>query len=81
MDHCIERYGVHNTYREVIGDYIQELGKLWLSGSVGISQEHFVSSLIRQKIYAAIDALPAIAQSSYADRLKELLSVLKNYQY
>jgi len=61
MDHCIERYGVHNTYREVIGDYIQELGKLWLSGSVGISQEHFVSSLIRQKIYAAIDALPAIA--------------------
>ena len=64
MDHCIEKYGVHATYREVIGDYIQELGKLWLSGSVGISQEHFVSSLIRQKIYAAIDALPAIANES-----------------
>ena len=64
MDHCIEKYGVHATYREVIGDYIQELGKLWLSGSVGISQEHFVSSLIRQKIYAAIDALPAIANEN-----------------
>ena len=64
MDHCIEEYGVHATYRDVIGDYIQELGKLWLSGSVGISQEHFVSSLIRQKIYAAIDALPAIANES-----------------
>ena len=61
MDHCIEKYGVHDTYRHNIGDYIQELGKLWLSGSVGISQEHFVSSLIRQKIFAAIDALPAIA--------------------
>ena len=60
MDHCIKKYGVHDTYRQVIGDYIQELGKLWLSGSVGISQEHFVSSLIRQKIFAAIDALPAI---------------------
>ena len=61
MDHCIKKYGVHGTYRDVIGDFIQELGKLWLSGSVGISQEHFVSALIRQKIYAAIDALPAIA--------------------
>jgi len=57
MAHCIETHGIHKTFREIIGDYIQELGKLWLSGSVSISQEHFVSSLIRQKLFAAIDEL------------------------
>ena len=50
MATCIELYGVHATFQEVIGDFIQELGKLWLSGCVGISQEHFMSSLLRQKL-------------------------------
>lgn len=59
MTKCMDDYGVHTTFREIIGDYIQELGKLWLSGSVSISQEHFVSSLIRQKLFAAIDKLEA----------------------
>lgn len=57
MSYCVEKHGIHKTFREIIGDYIQELGKLWLSGSVSISQEHFVSSLIRQKLFAAIDEL------------------------
>ena len=57
MATCIELYGVHATFQEVIGDFIQELGKLWLSGCVGISQEHFMSSLLRQKLFAAIDNL------------------------
>jgi len=57
MAYCIEKHGIHKTFREIIGDYIQELGKLWLSGCVSISQEHFVSSLIRQKLFAAIDEL------------------------
>lgn len=62
---CVKDYGVHTTFREIIGDYIQELGKLWLSGSVSISQEHFVSSLIRQKLFAAIDKIetPATPKS------------------
>lgn len=56
---CIEKHGIHETFQKIIGDYVEELGKLWLSGSVSISQEHFMSSLIRQKLYAAIDTLPA----------------------
>lgn len=59
MAHCIEKHGIHDTFQKVIGDYIQELGKLWLSGSVSISQEHFMSSMIRQKLYAALDELSA----------------------
>ena len=59
MDMCVEKHGIHDTFQKVIGDYIQELGKLWLSGSVSISQEHFMSSMIRQKLYSALDALEA----------------------
>jgi DNA-binding transcriptional MerR regulator len=56
---CVEKYGVHVTFQEVIGAFIEEIGKLWLAGSVSISQEHFISSLIRQKIFSAIDGLKA----------------------
>lgn len=59
MDECVEKHGIHDTFQKVIGDYIQELGKLWLSGSVSISQEHFMSSMIRQKLYSALDTLEA----------------------
>lgn len=65
MAHCIEKFGVHKTFQNIIGDYIQELGKFWLAGNVSISQEHFMSSLIRQKLFSAIDSLesPAIPNS------------------
>jgi len=57
MATCIDKHGIHDTFQKVIGDYIQELGKLWLSGSVSISQEHFMSSMIRQKLYSALNEL------------------------
>lgn len=60
MSTCIEKHGIHDTFQKVIGDYIQELGKLWLSGSVSISQEHFMSSMIRQKLYSALNELDAV---------------------
>lgn len=64
MNRCVEAYGVHTTFRVIIGDYIKELGKLWLAGCVSISQEHFTSALIRQKLFGALDALPTCADSS-----------------
>ena len=59
MNTCVEKHGIHNTFQKVIGDYIEELGKLWLSGSVSISQEHFMSSMIRQKLFSALNGLEA----------------------
>jgi DNA-binding transcriptional MerR regulator len=59
MNDSVEKHGIHDTFQKVIGDYIEELGKLWLSGSVSISQEHFMSSMIRQKLYSAINELKA----------------------
>ena len=51
-----EAYGFENYMLKVIYPFLTRLGSLWLSGSVGPAQEHFITHLIRQKIIAAIDS-------------------------
>ncbi|MCX6193351.1 MAG: helix-turn-helix-type transcriptional regulator, partial [Cytophagales bacterium] len=51
-----EAYGFENYMLKVIYPFLTRLGTLWLSGSVGPAQEHFITHLIRQKIIAAIDS-------------------------
>ncbi len=51
-----EAYGFENFMLRVIYPFLTRLGTLWLSGSVGPAQEHFITHLIRQKIIAAIDS-------------------------
>lgn len=61
----------HNTFRELIQKtslsevfseriipFLRRIGVMWLVGTINPAQEHFISNLIRQKIIAAIDALP-----------------------
>ncbi len=51
-----DTYGFENYMLKVIYPFLTQLGTLWLSGSVGPAQEHFITHLIRQKIIAAIDS-------------------------
>lgn len=51
-----QAHGFENYMLKVIYPFLTRLGTLWLSGSVGPAQEHFITHLIRQKIIAAIDA-------------------------
>ena len=51
-------YGLLNTYVKIIYPMLSRIGFLWLKSNVIPAQEHFVSNLIKQKIFAAIDALP-----------------------
>ena len=39
----------------IIYPFLNRIGTLWVTGSVGPAQEHFISNLIRQKIIVAID--------------------------
>lgn len=49
--------GVLNTYKLVIYPTLVRMGLMWLNGGLCPSQEHFLSQIIRQKIFAAIDNL------------------------
>lgn len=42
----------------VLYPFLEKIGVLWQTGEITPAQEHFISNLIRQKIFVAIDSLP-----------------------
>ena len=57
MAHCLLRYGMKDTYRTVIYPLLQRIGVFWAANELPPAQEHFISNLLRQKLYTAIDSL------------------------
>ncbi len=51
-----DQNGILETYKYVLYPLLVRLGLMWRKESLCPSQEHFLSSIIRQKLYAAIDA-------------------------
>lgn len=55
----IERaHGFESAVLEVLYPLLEKIGLLWQTGEITPAQEHFVSNLIRQKMFVAIDSLP-----------------------
>jgi DNA-binding transcriptional MerR regulator len=50
-----EQNGVLETYKLVIYPTLTRMGMMWLNGRLCPSQEHFLSQLIRQKLFTAIE--------------------------
>lgn len=51
----ILQFGFENTMINIIYPFLSRIGILWVTGSIGAGQEHFITNLIRQKIIVAID--------------------------
>ena len=51
----ILQFGFENTMVNIIYPFLSRIGILWVTGSIGPAQEHFISNLIRQKLIVAID--------------------------
>lgn len=47
--------GFENTMVNIIYPFLSKIGNLWVTGTIGPAQEHFILNLIRQKIIVAID--------------------------
>ncbi len=54
---CIENFGFEKTVEKVIFPFLIKTGILWQIGVVSPTQEHFISQLIKQKLFVAIDSL------------------------
>lgn len=54
----INQFGFENTMLHIIYPFLIKIGTLWVTGSIGPSQEHFITSLIRQKMIVAIHNIP-----------------------
>lgn len=53
----ILQFGIENTYVNVLYPVLRKLGLLWSVTNLSPAQEHFISNLICQKLFTAIDGL------------------------
>jgi len=51
----ILQYGMEHTFMHIVFPFLTEVGLLWQVGCILPSHEHFVSNIIHQKMYVAID--------------------------
>ena len=54
---CLLLYGIESTYINVLHPLLTTTGLMWTNGEMDVCQEHFVSNLVRQKLYTAADKL------------------------
>jgi DNA-binding transcriptional MerR regulator len=52
VDLRIATHGLEYTFLNILAPFLREIGVLWMSSSICPAQEHFISNLIRQKLYA-----------------------------
>jgi MerR family transcriptional regulator, light-induced transcriptional regulator len=77
LNESIEKFGFENVMLHIIYPFLSKIGILWITGSVGPAQEHFMSSLIRQKLIVAIDKLPR----TLAENHKTIILYLPDGEY
>lgn len=58
FSHCILKMGFKQTYNDVIYPMLVRVGLLWTTDRITPAYEHFISNLVRQKMFTAIDSLP-----------------------
>ena len=51
----ILQFGFETMMVNIIYPFLGRIGTLWMTGSIGPAQEHFITNLIRQKVIVAID--------------------------
>ena len=57
LNTCIANYGLDTCYQQMIYPLLQRIGLLWRKEDVCPGQEHFLTSIIRQKLMVAIDQI------------------------
>lgn len=54
---AVIQYGFEDAVTTVLYPFFVRIGIMWQTGSINPAQEHFVSNLVKQKLYVAIDGL------------------------
>ena len=58
LNSLIDTEGLLITFSDYLIPFLKRIGVMWLVGTVRPCQEHFISSIIRQKVIASYDKLP-----------------------
>ena len=62
FSHCLLRMGMKQTYQKVLYPMISRMGLMWTQTEFMPSHEHFISNIIRQKFFTALDSLPPVVE-------------------
>lgn len=62
FSHCLLRFGLKITYTKVLYPMMVRLGLLWSTDVLPPANEHFISNILRQKLFTSIDSLPPCTQ-------------------
>ena len=60
LNQSIIKIGFEETLYYVVYPFFEKIGLLWQTGAINPAQEHFISNLIRMKLFVAIDSLPTV---------------------
>ncbi|TKC09587.1 MerR family transcriptional regulator [Pedobacter frigoris] len=58
ISECLSIHGMAVTYKNIIYPLLVRLGLMWRRDHICPAQEHFISNILKQKLYKAIDGLP-----------------------
>jgi DNA-binding transcriptional MerR regulator len=61
------KIGFEDTCINILYPFLQKVGVMWQTDDINPAQEHFISSLIIQKLYAAIDQI-SVTESSDTEK-------------
>lgn len=59
FSHVFITFGMKDTYVDIIYPMLKRVGIMWTTDQVQPSAEHFISNMIRQKLFTVIDSLPS----------------------
>lgn len=58
FNNSVKRFGMVKTYTKIIYPLLVRTGLMWIKDDLLPSQEHFLTNLIKQKLFSAIEGLP-----------------------
>jgi MerR family transcriptional regulator, light-induced transcriptional regulator len=75
VDPYIVEHGLEATFKQVFLPFLRQIGYLWQTNAICPAQEHFISNLVRQKMFSQIEKmapLPSTKETTFVLYLPEL---------
>lgn len=74
LNRCMLNLGAEEAFNTVLADFIRHLGVLWQTNAINVAHEHFVTGLVKQKLFSLIDQLTVAPKADAKNHLLYLPS-------
>ncbi len=64
INNCLIKYGTPETLDKILGPFIRQVGLLWQINAISVGHEHFVSNVLRAKLFSLLDHIGSTGNAS-----------------